>query len=287
MYYLEGFRNNLRNIILLIKSHGMEVPSSIPDLKNRYLEALSKVQPMVQRSLEAKAKVLEDESRERHLMSFYVIDSVLNDKDQKTIFQGDPASAEVRNQRRLRLHRAIEQLRTNKTEYAVLFDLIVSDIISPDSRRAGGGTTSAAISVIWANVRDKWTDADLLELLIHEHTHNLMFIDELCHGHYHDYDIMANREYYAKSAILSEKRPLDKALHSLVVASEVCLARENDVYLKQSVPVLHPTSAKLRDQALACVDSIKEIDRATHVLTDRGRYLVDKCRQSLYAGSDI
>jgi hypothetical protein len=285
MYYLEGFQNNLRNIILLIKSHAMEVPSSMADLKNKYLEALQKVQPIVQRSSDTKAKVVEDESIEKHLMDFFVIDSVLNDKDQKSIFQGEAASPGARNQRRLRLRRAIEQFRTNKPEYAALFDLVISDIISPDSRRAGGGTTSAAISVIWANVRDKWTDVDLLELLIHEHTHNLMFLDELCHGHYNNYDIVANRIYYAKSAILSEKRPLDKALHSLVVASEVYLARENDMYLKQSIPVLHPTSAKLRDQALACVDSIKEIDQATHVLTDRGRYLVDKCEQSLSAGS--
>jgi hypothetical protein len=281
MYYLEGLQNNLRNILLLIKSHGLEVPTSMPELKKQYLAALSQVQPMVQRSQEARAKVVEDGAIERHLMDFYVIDSVLNDKDQKNIFQSEPSLSEVRNQRRSRLHGAIDRLRTDIPQYAALFDLVVSDIISPDSRRAGGGTTSAAVSVIWANVRDKWSDVDLLELLIHEHTHNLMFLDELCHSHYNDYDIVANRDYYAKSAILSEKRPLDKALHSLVVATEVYLARQNYHYLNQSIPVLHPTDAKLREQSLSCVESIKEIDRATHVLTDRGRYLVDKCKQCL------
>jgi hypothetical protein len=133
-------------------------------------------------------------------------------------------SAEETAKKEIRLVRAIDELALYSEDHSVLFNMIVTDILVSPSRLARGGSTSQAIGAIWANPDPTFTINDVMEILVHELTHHTMFLDELRYGHYF-YSNVIDRSSWARSAILKSVRPLDKVLHSIVVAVEVLLFR--------------------------------------------------------------
>lgn len=122
---------------------------------------------------------------------------------------------------------------------------------------ARGGSTSAALGVIWANPKLSYRIPDVVEFLMHELVHHAMFVDELCYGHY-DYDLILSKDRWANSAILHVGRPVDKVLHSLVVASEI-LAFRNNVLGHPADPKVHPPSTELIKQAQASLMSLRQV----------------------------
>jgi len=273
-----GHEACFRNVVLFATTHASASFDSLATLKVAYIGALKQVQPSVPTEVTTQPVVVTDPVRELDLMRLYQLESRLNDKDQQRIFAERQLPDEARTQRLAALSSRIEIFREAHPGFFRLFDLAINQIICPGSDRAGGGSTSAGVGIIWVNEKPHWTQRDILELLIHELTYNLMFLDELCFGHYRDYELMTRPEAFAQSAILRQRRPLDKAFHSLIVAVEVLLAR-GAMPLPPGEPRLHPTNDRLRQQALESAASIGALDERTEILTDRGRALLGKaCR---------
>ena len=157
------------------------------------------------------------------LKALFPNDSGLDDKLQSSVITGerDPEWKE----KRTRIEGALYEIGLYSPAYAEIFRTVVTNIIILPSTIARAGSTSRAIGVIWANPKLGYTMSDLMEILLHEFTHQTMFLDELRHGHY-SYRAIADRSTWAKSAILNVERPLDKVLHSVVVAAEVLLFRQ-------------------------------------------------------------
>lgn len=63
---------------------------------------------------------------------------------------------------------------------------------------------------------------------------------------------MLLEENYAMSAILAKKRPLDKVFHSILVCTEVLLARR-DVFGHPAAPKLHPPTSIMLNQAFESI----------------------------------
>src|SRR5581483_6992105 len=119
-----------------------------------------------------------------------------------------------------------------------------------------GGSTSQAIGVIWANPKVSYTTADIIEILVHELSHHAMFLDELRYTHY-SYSRVPQQSTWARSAILNVARPLDKVLHSIVVAIEVLLFR--DGYLGYPVnPRVHPPTRVMIEQLRDSISSTEQ-----------------------------
>lgn len=84
-----------------------------------------------------------------------------------------------------------------------------------------------------------------------------MFIDEIRYSHY-NYGAIVDKSTWARSAILNVPRPLDKVLHSVVVATEILLLREQ--CLGHPIrPAVHPPTQIMVCQLLDALSSMEEI----------------------------
>jgi hypothetical protein len=175
------------------------------------------------------------------------------------------------------IRRAVQCIAAISPCHKALFDLIITDVFIMPSDCARGGSTSAALGVIWANPKLSYRVPDVVEFLVHEIVHHAMFVDELCYGHY-DYDLILPEERWANSAILHVERPIDKVLHSLVVAAEI-LAFRNDVSGHLSDPKVHPPTPVLVRQTKASIASLfqvldRELQLGHDLLRPRARDLL-------------
>src|SRR5262249_34007154 len=147
-----------------------------------------------------------------------------------------------------------------------------------------GGTSSGALGVI-SLLHPLERNADTIyELLVHETTHLMMFIDERRSRHYRDSHALANPENFAVSAVYQKRRPLDKVLHSIVVSTEVLLHRKR-VLGHASASTVHPPTETLAPATLASCESILELQSRRQLLAPRGVQLVETCIDHLRAAS--
>jgi len=125
-------------------------------------------------------------------------------------------------------------------------------------------------------------EQDILEFLVHETTHNLVFIDELSYRHYSSYQEVAKEDNFAWSAILAKPRPLDKVFHSIIVSVEVLAFREK-YFGHPDKPCLHPPTDILLDQTKRSISSVLDNMSVEKILTNRSRLLLRKSMQTIEA----
>jgi hypothetical protein len=228
-------------------------PNSIAHLRNHYRHFLSH---LGQREIGAETdeiRWITDAGKLQDLANLFSNDSLLDDRGQAAVISRNQDEECLEKKDRLNI--ALEEIGFFSAEYAALFQTIITDIFILPSRVAKGGSTSQAVGVIWANPRISYTIFDLMEILVHEFTHHAMFLDELRYGHYAYVEIL-KRSTWARSAILNVDRPLDKVLHSTVVAVEVLLWRSS--YLGHPVqPRVHPPTDVLVEQVSSSIASME------------------------------
>jgi HEXXH motif-containing protein len=122
-----------------------------------------------------------------------------------------------------------------------------------------GGTVSNVPGAVWFNVRSSWTDQDIVEFVIHEFTHTLLFLEERRYGFYQNIENLMQKENFALSSIRRDMRPLDKVLHSAMVAVEICGLRDRFGYGEGSSQV-HPSTAELREGVAETINSCVNVD---------------------------
>jgi hypothetical protein len=131
------------------------------------------------------------------------------------------------------------------------------------------------VGTIWLSLHKKLPTIDLMELLVHEFTHNLLLIDEINTRHY-NYDLIAKEENFARSAILRRSRPLDRVIHSIVVATELVLAR--DKYLGHAKrPVIHRKTTELIADTIAAIKGVRALPNLDQLITPHLNQLIGKC----------
>lgn len=280
MYNLLGMKANLETVILLscpfLDRSRMVDRVSLKRAYQRYLHA---IQPDVPFPTDEAVCFVTDDYLVDALISFYRVDSSLNDLQQQEVIsrtRTHPSSAA----RARSLRQFFETAREEHHEPWELFSLTVNFVFCSDSIVARGGSTDSAIGVIWVSDPSSLDARDTFELLFHELTHTLMFLDERRHPHYLDYELLAAQENYAYSAILCRKRPLDKVLHSLVVSTEIILLRERMLRCRGSSRA-HPASSVMVSNGLATIASMRSMPRVKEILEPRGFDLIDRCESAL------
>lgn len=204
--------------------------------------------------------------------------SRIDDLDQVTAISFDVIMHEQERKSEI-VRQGLDFLRLASWEHDLLVDLIVTDMVILPSTVAYGGSTSDGLGIIWANPNLNWRMCDTAEFVVHELAHQCMFIDEICHGHY-DYGLLMRRENWAQSAILHKLRPVDKVLHSVVVALELLHFRELVGHPASSKA--HPPTTKLVRQTEAAIKSLQStIARAPTLLKPRAFQILDKCAEHL------
>jgi hypothetical protein len=277
MFKILGLKENIKNVATLCKPY-LTLGLTGIELKNTYHKFLREAQPSIPRNDNASeiSYLYKFEDIEL-LLRVFEEDSVLDDFEQ--VFDTSNLSGQQISIDRVK--EALSQMSEINAEFYHLFNLVINTVFSAPSQLAGGGSTSAAIGCIWVNLRQHWKNQDILEFLVHETTHNLVFIDELCYSHYSDYSQLAKEENFSWSAILNRLRPLDKVFHSIIVSTEVLLFREHHIG-HPNHPCLHPTTEVMLEQTQHSINYLREKPHLKNLLSKRGNYLLSLCQEKLH-----
>ncbi|MFS0758308.1 HEXXH motif-containing putative peptide modification protein [Noviherbaspirillum sp. 1P10PC] len=281
-----GFESQIDNILTLIGTidfKGVKKITTLKEVQSEYHSLIQKMQRRTPGGTPGTVNVITDFEKAKTLRPLFVNDSLLDDKMQADVIT-ETKDDETSDKKALIL-RAIHELGIYSEVHKALFDTLITDIFILPSSRAKAGSTSQAIGVIWANPKTTYSLHDMVEILVHEMTHHAMFIDELRYVHYSYSDVM-DKSTWARSAILNVPRPLDKVLHSAVVATEILLMRANYIGHPVLSKVHPPTNimlTQLKDAIASTEKVLLQYKGAEKVLTDRANEIFDNVQQQVKA----
>lgn len=253
--------------------------TTVGELRDVFHRFLSRHQPYMPVNRSDDPFVLDSEL-EDELVRAYSFNNTLDDLRQTQII-GKAYPLDVKLARIDFARRALDRFLSLDEELSAVFELAIhSIIVRPSDRPAGrashGGSSSAALGVIWLSLGPTVNELDVVEMLLHELTHHLLFIDERSFAHF-DYAEMARESNRAYSAILNLRRPVDKVLHSIVVATELVLGRQS--FLPSGAITVHPPTHKLSADILAAYASLVDLDRTCGVIKPRGHEILARCME--------
>jgi hypothetical protein len=206
----------------------------------------------------------------------------LNDLNQEDVV-GDRYTSDALQQRTDVVRQALAKLLTLDCDFGFVFDLVIHSIFIRPSKPgkmahgSHGGSSSASIGAIWLAVGDRTQQLDLIEMLVHELTHHLLFIDELNEPQF-NYDLITLKQNFALSAILKRKRPLDKVIHSIVVGASLIDARYR--FLENHArTIVHPDTPELKKDTLAAIASVMELANISDLITRHTFDLLEECTE--------
>lgn len=259
MYGHYGLPLNIENIYSLVAPFVLpdENIKTMKDLKPAYIRFLQSVHPTF--PIQNGEVVVSDRNRIQSFGEAFSA-SVIDDLQQERMV-GSAYNEELFQANAKLLRQSIKELHKLNPELGELFDLAVHAIMLCDSDRnkegfrAHGGTSSKCIGLIWLNIHPELSMQNVLEMLIHELTHTLVFLDELNCEHF-NYDTLSKEPYWALSSILKRRRPMDKVIHSVVVSMEILFARRHYLPAADETQLIHPESKVLAANIAASIDSV-------------------------------
>jgi len=264
MFYLLGEKECLRTLLLLTAREG-GVAENESRLKERYHDLVAAIGGPELRppSLALDDRICYDEARIRKLVAKYMAYSGEND----TNVEVTETPLAARQEAMTALFGAMDYIKSVNPALRHLFDLVIHTLFYQRSKFSGGGSISSAPGVIWCAPRRYWSRTDLAEFLVHELSHNLLFWDERRHEHYLDYGALQDPANHALSAVRKIPRTLDRAFHSLVVASEVlCFRGETG---EPATSIVHPPSHEMRRACLETIASMRAVITRRELVTPR------------------
>jgi len=281
MFSTFGFEEAVKNIYRIAAPYaGSGAVRTTDDLRRIYHDFLTSHLPYmpVNRGDEC---LIDDEVIEAALVRAYSFNNTLDDLQQAHII-GQPYEASEKRQRLSVARAAIAEFKSLDAHLAILFDLVIhSVVLRPSKRHNGrasfGGSSSAALGTIWLSLGPNVRQADLVEMLLHELTHHLLFIDERSFAHY-DYPALSQKHNQAYSAILNLTRPIDKVFHSIVVASELLLGRQRFWPQGHDVRV-HPASESMQIETQKALASLYALPNVATLIQPRGHEILTRCAQ--------
>lgn len=174
------------------------------------------------------------------------------------------------------ISRALDGIAADRPEVRTLFGVLLPIVLVAPSHYLAGGTGSSVPGVLWASIKPTWTEIDVREFLLHELVHTTLYMEEYRHGFYRDIRLLPEDENLAPSAIRQDRRTLDKVLHSIVVATEILLARRRDGADTELLTKIHPDSETLRAGALTSLTAVRN-QNLEKLLLPRPIEILEKC----------
>lgn len=262
MFYLHGEPDCLRTLLLVTaKEDGVAREES--QLRDYYLDFVTAIGGPELRPATPAEKITYDDARIAKLMAKHT--DYLVPTDLAVGVLETPLAA--RREAMALVEAAMEHIGAINPSLLRMFDRVIHTLFFHRSRNSGGGSVSSAPGTIWCSPRRHWSLADTAEFLVHEFTHNMLFLDERRFEHYVDPQVLQQPENFAVSAVLKIPRPLDRAFHSLVVASEVLSFREENG--EPDSPHVHPSTQELARACQGTIDGIRAVIGEKPLVTPR------------------
>jgi hypothetical protein len=276
MFYLRGLEHNLQNVLLFCQHHRpVEGPCTRHRLKAIYNQRLALSQEACTLTSRPEPELVVDGDEVMRLASAYRNQGDRVPLDDVAIRRALPRqSPAVRSAQRSATQEALALLRTGNPPLGGLFDLVINRIFFFDLPEAHGGSHPGALGVIWASPPLTWAAVDGAEMLLHELTHQLLFLEEAVRGLFLDRFSVGSPDNHARSAFLDVPRRPDQALHSLVVGAELLLARERWLGHRRRRSMAHQPSPRLLDDCRRCADSLHGLAARGPLLTANGAALL-------------
>jgi len=274
-----GISNFAGNIVRLIGTCSeYKNISDMGDLRAKFIEFLNINQPRELPRNKKNFEMVNNLKIADYFKDYFNNDSVLDDKNQSQIILAE-SDTQAEKKKEI-VNGGIDFLKSIESGHYHILEIIATEIFILPSREARAGSTSESIGVIWMNPKITYGANDMAEIMVHELTHQTMFIDELCESHYH-YDEMLEKKNWPISAILKTNRPFDKVLHSAVVAMEILLFREKFIG-HPLAPAIHPPTQVLKNQLNATIRSMEDISKKTKgILTERSANIIDILKENV------
>lgn len=158
-----------------------------------------------------------------------------------------------------------------------LFDELIRWVIYVYRDEYSGGSVSNCIGWIWFNPEGSWSEADYLENLVHEYTHNVLFLEEMVHTLFaFPADIMAEPDNRVVSAIRRVPRFFDQAYHAAAVA--LVLAELYNHFKEKS---------KASNFIVGLLPSLDALKEKRHLMTENGyRILLEMIERAIILYED-
>lgn len=279
MYSLYGYRDAVKKVVLLAQPYAKNIPiCTVRDLRLYYHRFLNKQFPNI--PVNDSSDMFIDNIHIEEALATAYCSSKLNDLNQEFLIEGR-LDLETKHAEMVKGKKALARLKGSNTELSELLDLIVHSIFYSKSRsvntgqKAFGGSSSKGVGVIWAAGVKNFEEVDLVEFFLHEFTHHLIFIDELCYPQF-NYQEIVKKENYAVSAILKKVRPLDKVVHSVIVCTEILLGRTR--FLPDlGEPKLHPDTATMIHNIIQSSQEVLNMPNIDNLVTMRIRNILKDC----------
>lgn len=115
---------------------------------------------------------------------------------------------------------AAQSVRELDADLGRIVDLLVTDIVLLPSDSTGGGSASHLPGLVCLSPGPEWQINDFAESLVHEATHLNLFVADMVHGIYTlpASELVADEHRVVSAVKFGQRRPLDRAFHSAVVA---------------------------------------------------------------------
>jgi hypothetical protein len=285
VYFIAGRRETLATLTLLT---GLDEGSGqdFSRLKEAYLGWLrARVAPEAIGPGGSEPDFVDDADTEARLLRGFVTadahqdaredaNAITDESIAATMKQRNPVSVAGKLGRLRGAHHAMTQIEPG---LASVFSAVANRVFVVEIDGEVGGSSPRHTGVIWANPPVAASTWDLVEYLLHELTHHLLYLDEHLHGHY-----ARGRntpEIFARSAIRRQRRPLRAAFHSLVVGLEILRLRRLTERPEVTTAV-HPATDVMMDACRQTIASIVEAAHWQRSFRSRGLFLFEACRQT-------
>jgi hypothetical protein len=147
--------------------------------------------------------------------------------------------------------------------------LMLNQIFTTSGTRSGSMSDSSAVGHIWVAPGHAWDMQDVHEAILHELTHQFLFVDELVHPHF---DPGVN-DVRVSSSIRGESRELAAAVHSAIVASEILRFRAR-VEDGSAQHALHGNTDAMRTGLQHTIEEIRSENQTWGLLKPRMQGLI-------------
>jgi hypothetical protein len=277
MLFLKGERSVIQTINVLSKPYQKKnTDPTFDTLKSSYQKLLGEIQPWIPHSKENKTEYVTDFKVIKKWMEVFSTESLADD----TFYDMEQARQSKAIQILNRTMAAASKLGEKCPEFMWVYNLAMDSVFNVSSKIASGGTTSAAVGVLFVDPRDHYTEEDIYELLVHELGHTLLFLHEWRFGLFNNVMRLPEPQTFALSAIRNQMRPFDKAIHSVLVSIEVLLLRERVLGHNQK-RYLHPPTDELVPMIENSIESITFTDNKEKMLTEFGKNILADCKNEI------
>lgn len=246
------------------------------NLKISYNKFLKEMYPDVPYSDKNEPEYITNSSLNKNLIKIFSIESSIDDTFYDLSENFSPKTVEILN----RMKESADKLGELCPEFHLFYNLSFNSIFHSDSKIASGGTTSSAVGILFIDPRDYWIEEDYYEFLIHELGHTVLFLQEWRFGLFSSQLRLKDSNTFALSAIRGELRPMDKAFHSALVATDVLLFREKVIGHNHNF-TLHPNTNKLISMVNSSFESMLEVNKKENILTKHALLLISRSQNKL------